>query len=232
MEVRHMCRKINVLGVHIDYMNVEASMNQIAEMMKNDRMNMVSMVTISTLMLARRDPVWKQYIEDMDLTVIGDDEILKAADIFSGRIMDEVEAHSFVNLFFNYMIRNQKQIFVLGETKKEVDGLKNYLQDAYPGILVAGDAVVEDSSSPEKYINEVNSLSVDVIVSGLSGFRQDMLAFENKSQLNSKLWLCLGKQPFIQSNAGLKVSRWSRLLMKNEFKRMVAKYKEKNCSTV
>lgn len=223
-----MCNKIDVLGVHIDYMDAESSMNRIAEMMKSDRMDMVSVVTMSTLMLARRDPVWKKYIEDMDLTVIGDDEILKAADILMGPIKEEVQNNKFIELFFDFMIQNQKQIFVLGETKEEVEGLRNYLHNDYPGIQIVGEAVVQDDASPEKYMNEINSLTVDVIVSGLSGFRQDMLAFENKSQLNSKLWLCLGKQPFIQSNAGLKVSLWSTLLRKNAFKRMVAKYKEEN----
>lgn len=225
-KVRLMCDKIDILGVHIDYYNVATSMERIAEMMKNDRMDTVGIVTMNTLLLAAEDPTWKQYLEEMDLTVIGESEVLKAAGIQEGQIAEEVEENEFIARFFWYMIQQQERLFVLGETKEEVEGLRTYLQDAYPGIEIVGGAVVEDDTPAEGVMNEINSLTVDVIVSGLQGHRQDRLAIENRSQLNSKIWFCLGEHPNIQTDAGLKVSWWSTLLKKNAFKRMVAKYNE------
>lgn len=221
-----MCEKTDVLGVHIDYCGVDTSMERIAEMMKNDRMETVGVVTMNTLLLAAEDPTWKQYLESMDLTVIGDSEVLKAAGIQQGEIAEEVKEDEFIARFFWYMIQQKERIFVLGETPEEVEGLRSYLEDTYPGIEVAGGAAVGEDTPPEGVMNEINSLTVDVIVSGLQGHRQDRLAIENRSQLNTKIWFCLGEHPNIQSNAGLKVSWWSTLLKKSAFKRMVARYKE------
>lgn len=221
-----MCEKTDVLGVHIDYCGVDTSMERIAEMMKNDRMETVGVVTMNTLLLAAEDPTWKQYLESMDLTVIGDSEVLKAAGIQQGEIAEEVKEDEFIARFFWYMIQQKERIFVLGETPEEVEGLRSYLEDTYPGIEVAGGAAVGEDTPPEGVMNEINSLTVDVIVSGLQGHRQDRLAIENRNQLNTKIWFCLGEHPNIQSNAGLKVSWWSTLLKKSAFKRMVARYKE------
>lgn len=221
-----MCEKTDVLGVHIDYCGVDTSMERIAEMMKNDRMETVGVVTMNTLLLADEDPTWKQYLENMDLTVIGDSEVLKAAGIQQGQIAEEVKGNEFIARFFWYMIQQKERIFVLGETPEEVEGLRSYLEDTYPGIEIAGTAAVGEDTPPEGVMNEINSLTVDVIVSGLQGHRQDRLAIENRSQLNTKIWFCLGEHPNIQSNAGLKVSWWSTLLKKSAFKRMVARYKE------
>lgn len=219
-----MCNKIDVLGVQIDYRNVDASMERITEMMKNDRLDTVGIVTMNTLLLAAEDPTWKQYLEEMDMTVIGDSEVLKAAGMQEGQIAEEVREDEFIARFFWYLIQQHNRIFVLGETKEEVEGLRTYLRDTYPGIEVVGGAAVEDDTPAEEVMNEINSLTVDVIVSGLQGHRQDRLAIENRSQLNSKIWFCLGEHPNIQTDAGLKVSWWSTLLKKNAFKRMVAKY--------
>lgn len=219
-----MCSKIDVLGVQVDYRNVEASMEQIAGMMGNDRLDIVGVVTMSTLMLAAEDPTWKKYLEAMDMTVIGETEVLGAAGITEGEVFEEVQENEFIARFFWYMIQQQNRIFVLGETEEEVEGLQTYLVDTYPGIEIVGNAVVEEETPVEGVLNEINSLTVDVIVSGLQGHRQDKLAIENRSLLSCKIWFCLGEHPNVQNDAGLKISWWSTLLKKNAFKRMVAKY--------
>ncbi len=94
-----MCSKIDVLGVQIEYCSVDASMERIAEMMKNDRLDTVGVVTMNTLLLAAEDPTWKQYLEDMDMTVIGESEVLKAAGIQEGQVWEEVEENEFIARF-------------------------------------------------------------------------------------------------------------------------------------
>ena len=75
-------------------------------------------------------------------------------------------------------------------------------------------------------INELNSFSPDVIISGLQGIRQDQFLMENRQKINGKIWLGLGEHPEIQNEAGLKVGWWSTLLKKTTFRRMVSKFKE------
>lgn len=223
-----MCQKIDVLGLKLDYLNVETFIEKIDELMKNEKLSLVSIVTMRTLLLADADPVWKRFLQETDLTVIGEMEVLKAAGSADGQIAEEVRNDEFVARFFWYLIQHHNTVFVLGESEEEVEGLHNYLLETYPDITVAGSAVAKDADTDVAVINEINSMTVDVVVSGLQGNKQNRIAIDNRSSLSSKLWFCLGEHPEVQTEAGLKSSWWSTLLEKNAFKRLVAKYKSKN----
>ena len=179
------------------------------------------------LMQASKEPTWKQYIEDLDLTVIGETEVLEAAGIDPETpSYEEVETNEFIARFFWGLIQKKSRIFVLGDTEEELQTLQKYLTETYPGIEIGGGAVVEtlEESAFDSLVNEINSQTTDVIVSGLAGTRQDHFVLENSSKISAKIWLSLGEHSTLQNEAGIKTSWWGTLLKKNTFKRMVTKY--------
>lgn len=120
----------------------------------------------------------------------------------------------------------KSRIFVLGDTGEELQTLQKYLTETYPGIEIGGGAVVEtlEESAFDSLVNEINSQTTDVIVSGLAGTRQDRFVLENSSKISAKIWLSLGEHSTLQNEAGIKTSWWGTLLKKNTFKWMVTKY--------
>ena len=223
-----MNEKINVLGVLVDCMNVDSEMEQIEEFMQNDHLNTVGIITMNTLLMAREVPRWKEYMENLDMGVPGEKEVLEAAGITGGQIYEEVEENEFFARLFWYLIRHDRKMFQQGASPEEVEALKGYLLETYPGIAIAGETadVVDGDVSTDRLVNEINSVSPDVIVSGLQGFRQDEFLLDNRQKINGKIWLGLGEHTEIRNEAGLKVSWWSTLLKKNTFRRLAAKYKE------
>ena len=139
---------------------------------------------------------------------------------------EEVETNEFIARFFWGLIQKKSRIFVLGDTEEELQTLQKYLTETYPGIEIGGGAVVEtlEESAFDSLVNEINSQTTDVIVSGLAGTRQDHFVLENSSKISAKIWLSLGEHSTLQNEAGIKTSWWGTLLKKNTFKRMVTKY--------
>ena len=228
MEMDDMCDKINVLGVKLDYLNVESEMERIMEFMRNDRLDTVGIITKNTLLLAEEDPWWKEYLETLDMSVPGEKEVLEAAGITGGQIYEEVEENEFFARLFWYLIKQEQKVFLLGESREEVEGLQRYLADTYPGIDIAGMTadVADEDTTIDHLANEINSVSPDVIISGLQGIRQNRFLMKNSQKINGKIWLSLGEHPDLQNEAGLKTSWWSTLLKKNTFRRLAAKFKE------
>ena len=220
--------KIDVLGVQIDYLNVDAEMEQIMAFMQNDFLNTVGIITMNALLTVKEAPQWKDYIENLDMSVPGEKEVLEAAGIDGGQIYEEVEENEFFARLFWYLISRDCRVFLLGGSQEEVEGLKKYLLETYPGLLIVGETAdtADGEVSTDHLVNEINSVSPDLIISGLQGFRQDQFLMENRQKINGKIWLGLGEHPQIQNEAGLKVSWWSTLLKKNTFRRLAAKYKE------
>lgn len=225
---RTMNSKINVLGVELDNYPVDEAMEIVSDYMQNDRLNTIGIVTMQMLMLAGEDEQWKAYLQDLDMSIIGETEILTAAGIEKdGTLYEEIETNEFIARLFWYLIQNQSRVFVLGEMEDEVRSLEKYLIETYPGIQVAGGAVVEtlDEAGVDSLLNEINSETADVIVSGLKGTRQDKFVMDNRSKISAKIWFSLGEHPTVQNEAGIKSSWWGNLLKKNTFKRMVTRYK-------
>lgn len=222
-----MSDKIEVLGIRLDYLNVDQEMERLADFMENDKLDSIGMITMNTLLLAEKEPDWKRYLENLDMSVISEKEILEAVDIVSGQVYEEVSENEFPARMFWYLINRNLRVFLLGETREEVEALEKYLLETYPGICIVGSAAdaADGEASADSTINEINSFSPDVIVSGLQGIRQDRFLMENRQKINGKVWLGLGEHPDIQNEAGLKVSWWSTLLKKTTFRRMAAKFK-------
>ena len=202
--------ELEILGVKLKHYRVDAAMEIAEEYLSNDKLNTIGIVTMQMLMQASKEPTWKQYIEDLDLTVIGETEVLEAAGIDPETpSYEEVETNEFIARFFWGLKTLQK-----------------YLTETYPGIEIGGGAVVEtlEESAFDSLVNEINSQTTDVIVSGLAGTRQDRFVLENSSKISAKIWLSLGEHSTLQNEAGIKTSWWGTLLKKNTFKRMVTKY--------
>ncbi len=83
---------------------------------------------------------------------------------------EEVETNEFIARFFWGLIQKKSRIFVLGDTEEELQTLQKYLTETYPGIEIGGGAVVEtlEESAFDSLVNEINSQTTDVIVSGLA----------------------------------------------------------------
>ena len=215
------------MAVKLKHYHVDAAMEIVEEYLSNDKLNTIGIVTMQMLMQASKEPTWKQYIEDLDLTVIGETEVLEAAGIDPETpSYEEVETNEFIARFFWGLIQKKSRIFVLGDTGEELQTLQKYLTETYPGIEIGGGAVVEtlEESAFDSLVNEINSQTTDVIVSGLAGTRQDRFVLENSSKISAKIWLSLGEHSTLQNEAGIKTSWWGTLLKKNTFKWMVTKY--------
>ena len=55
--------KISVMGVRLDYLNVESAMERIIEFIQNDRLDTVGIITMNMLLLTEENTRWKEYLE-------------------------------------------------------------------------------------------------------------------------------------------------------------------------
>ncbi len=219
--------KIEVLGIHIDYRNVDASMQCVSDFLQTDALNTVGIITMNALLAAAENPVQREYLEQLDLGVIGEKEVLEAAGITSGQIYEETEGDEFIARLFWKLITGNYTFFLLGENDEEVRALDTYVKETYPDIRVCGQASEpeEDQHSTDWIVNEINGSGADVIISGLKGSSQTAFLLENRKKINGKIWLSLGEHLHIQSEAGIKNTWFGTLLKKNSFKRLAAKFR-------
>lgn len=188
-----MVKKIDILGMEIDNYTVRESIMQVELYLNQTGMSVIETISMKMLNMAGEDECIRACIGQLNLAVIGENEILAAAGVASAQRKREILDHEFFREFMKRILRNHKKVFLLGEHTHEVDKLEAYLGEEYEKLIIAGRCAIEEKSGDaESVVNEVNGVSADVILSILPTPLQEHFLMENKLKLDAKIWYGLG----------------------------------------
>ena len=187
-------KKIDIMGIGLDNYTVRESMRQVENYLSNDVLNTIENISMQMLIASETDPVVHNVISELDLSVIGEKEILKAADADSMQRVQETEQNDFSYEFYRRIERNKRSIFVLGQTEEDVQKVKAELQEAFPKLILAGEYALENCvGNLDAVINEMNATTPDVIVSILPSPLQEHFFAEHKDKMSATIWFGMGE---------------------------------------
>lgn len=220
-----MLKKIDILGIEVDNYTVREAMMQVENYLDNTVMNTIETIDMKMLELAGRDETVRACMEQLDLAVIGEKEILIAADVHSSQRISETINHDFFREFIKRIIRNHKRVFLLAETIAQEEQLEHFLVGKYEQIEVAGHCAIEEKSNDfESVVNEINCASADVIFSILPSPLQEQFLTENKSKLDAKIWYGLSSDYALRSRISRISQIAGRLIHKKKLQSKLHKY--------
>lgn len=184
-----MQNKIDILGIEIDNYAVKDAVLFVERYLEGVGMKTIGTVSMRQLDLAGSDETVKEYIKQLDLAVIGEKEILLAAEISSIQRTNEIVEHSFFAEMMKRILRNRKKVFLLAENEAELAQMMEQLKRHYERLQISGSCSMEGAQrDTDRIINEINSASVDVVFSLLPSPEQEHFLMENKSKLDIKIW--------------------------------------------
>lgn len=216
--------KLNILGVLIDNYLASDIKSLIDEYLDNDCMNTISVIQASTLLKAVEDEEFKNNIEQMDLSVVNDSEILEVAGVEDEQILREASDKEFIFQFFKNVISREKTIYILGEKEQEVDKYMKLITKRYIGLNFAGKYAINGYNGDwDSIVNEINSVSPDVILSILPSPFQEKFVIANKNKISAKVWIGMGEDLEI-GDLSLKNNWLSRLIEKKILYNKVKNY--------
>ncbi len=223
-----MNRKINVLGVQIDNYTAKDAMRNAVQYLETDLISTVGILKVNTLISAGEVEELKDAVENLDMVVAGDEAILEAAGVTERKRIQEVQNQMFLKMLMRYMHKNRKRVFLLTESEEEADMFKRYLATNYGGIVVSGELVLNEESEQldDWIVNTINGLEIDCILASLSTSIQEPFIMRNRTLVNARLWLGLGKSVKLQSSKGIQTGFFKELIDKRIFKRKIEKHKK------
>ncbi len=185
-------KEINILGVAIKERSLKESLKLTETYLNNGALNTVLYVSSKLLLAAGKNPELKAWIEAMDLTVYAEADILRAANVVTSRRVREIENTSYMKEVVHKLHKGKKTVYLLTEKEEELLALEDYLKKLGPELQIAAenslDAMGEDT---DNLINHMNEVSANVIISMIPFPFQEKLMAENKSYINSEVWIAL-----------------------------------------
>lgn len=219
-----MDKKLKVLGVNIDNYYTSETAELINEYLNDECVNTIYVLQIPTLLNAADNDDFRQYIGQMDLTIAGCRAILEAAGLEDELSLREAEDKEFIVQFFRTVVKAKKTVYILGETVQAVDNYLNVITQRHAGLNIVGKYAVDGYEEDcDLIVNEINSVSPDVILSILRSPFQEKFISENKNKLSAKVYFALGSYTgFLDS--GIKKSWISKRIDKRILMSRVKKY--------
>lgn len=220
-----MIKKIEILGIQLDNYTVQEAMLQVEVYLNNTVMNTIEDISMEMLVLAGEDETLKECIEQLDLAIVSDKEILRAAGVNSVQRIRETAEHHFFEEFMKRIIRNSKTVYLFGETEQQTAQLETLLRQDYERLRIVGSFSLEACAGDfDGVVNEINIASPDVIFSVLSTPRQEYFLMENKSRMNAKIWYGLGSRYEKAHGVSCLKRFFRRLLHRGMLKSMLSRY--------
>lgn len=221
-----MIKKIDILGLKLDNYTVRESIRYVETYLSNDVLNTIESVTMKMLIASETDPVIREALSAMDLTVIVEPEIIQAAGAATMQRLQETKANDFAYEFFRRVERNKKSVFLLGETEEKVVHVKEQLQEEFPKLIFVGEYATKNCVGDlDAVINDMNVTSPDVILSVLPTPMQEHFLAEHKDKMNANIWYGMGEQGLQKKQRGIGHLIWKKMRMER-LRNSIDKYKE------
>lgn len=222
-----MSEKIEVLGIKIDNCTAKEAMQSAVEYMNMEAIHIIELATVDGLMQSEELDGMRSEIDDFHLILAGDKAILEAAGIEDHKRLQEVEKKVFLKLFFQYLHKNHKRIYLLGESEEECTSYYEYFAQHHKGAQIVGMAKISAADrADDMLVNAINGGEVDCVIASLSTPLQEDFIIRNKKLLNARLWLGIGKNhlPYEPEVSGF--GRVGRFIIRHIFKKEIEKRKK------
>ena len=188
-----MIKEITVAGIKLNSYTALENLTRIAKNLDEHVFTTIEEVNIRTLLLAKEDNVVKDVIEDLDVTVIAENEVWVAAGESTGLRRREVEKREFFVQLMHILERNKYSVYVLGNTIQEVAHTTEYILEEFSRLNIVGTVALEECvGADEGIINNINLCAPDVVISILPSPMQEHFLAEHKAMLSAKLWYGVG----------------------------------------
>lgn len=224
-----MIKKIEILGIQLDNYNIREAMRRVEAFLDDTTLRTIEEISMDTLVAAKEDEALKGFIEGLDLAVISDKEILREAGEDSSERMRETEERQFLAEFLKRVVRNGKSAYLFGETNEQLEELRGYLAENCGKLNLLGGFAMEDCLGDyDGAINEVNIASPDVVLSVLPSPEQEYFLLENRSKINTGIWVGLG-HGYEESRGVNQIWQFfQRLVQKVKLRSMISDYEQED----
>ncbi len=223
-----MIKKIDIMGIQLDNYTVREAIRQVEAYLSDNVLNTIESISMQMLLEAEQDEMVKEVVDSLDLSIIGEKEILQVAGVATMQRVKETEENDFAFEFFKRIERNKKSLFILGETDFRVARIKEEIEREFPKIEIVGEYAVENCvGNLEAVINDMNAMTPDVIVSVLPTPMQEHFFLDHRDKMNANIWYGAGSLGISRKHHGI-ASCFRRMMHLGRLKNSINKYNDRD----
>lgn len=220
-------KNINLLGIKLKDRYVKESLTLTDKFLSEGTAHIILYLTTPVLMEAVKNEDEKVWIESADLTLWGDTEILKAADVTAKARYREVQEKEFMKALLYKVVQANMPILVLSDTHEHTEELKKELLEIQEGIIISRTvAISEMEEKHEDIINEINMIAPKIIFMRMPFSLQQEWLVRSRQYINTEIWVGLPEDFRVLWRREMPIAKIGKKLQNLKFNKSVNKFKK------
>ena len=186
-----MDKTVQIMDLDVNIIDIDCFCQKIEGYLENDQLNVVLLASSQLFREAAENEYLRKLITRADALVPGEKTVLSLhhADLLQkGGII--VNYNSLVNVL-EYLKKAHYTAYIVARQQNEIDYIRHFFKEREYNISVVGERM-EQEFEDDAIINEINSLSPDILLVDLDTPLQEMWIMEHSTKVNVRLCVGLG----------------------------------------
>jgi len=181
-------RRLHILGVPVDALNMTAAVNHVSQMLSGDRTHTVLAVNPEKVIAAQRNDALLRALQNCDLLVPDGIGVVMAARLRDMGPIERVPGSELMPEICRLAAGGGHGVFLFGARPDIVARTAVLLEQAHPGLRVVGtrDGYIGETDM-DRLIDDINASGADVLFVALGSPRQELWIERYRARLRVKV---------------------------------------------
>ncbi|SFA98295.1 UDP-N-acetyl-D-mannosaminuronic acid transferase, WecB/TagA/CpsF family [Acetitomaculum ruminis DSM 5522] len=224
-----MKKKIDVMGIGMDFMDLKQVMLEIDSFMNDTVLNIVEIVSLETMALMGEHPEIRSCLNQANIVMPGERDILSFFGLEEEFKHQDFHIEGFFAEFVKQLEKNNRTVYVIASRQQQLDDCFEIINDNKYNINIVGSSIYDEKiHNSDVTVNDVNSLNPDVVLLLLSSPVCEMFINENRTRLLTRLVIATDNDPLLKKKDN-KISHFFRSIFnKSILKLSLSRYRGKD----
>ena len=186
-----MNRRVNILGVSVDCVNMKEALDKIEEIIERKAPSLIATANAEMIMFAQKDEELFQILNKSSLVIADGAGVVFAARYKKAFIKERVTGYDLVQNLLKISDEKDYKVFFFGTSELNIQEVKQNISLLYPRLNVVGTRNGFFSKEDEKeIIEQIKTANPDILLVGLGVPKQEKWIAVNLE--NIQVPVCIG----------------------------------------
>ena len=220
-------KKIDILGICVDNYTVRESLLRLDTFLGSTSLNIIETVTMEQMIASGECAVIKDCLKHVDLSIVGECEILTETGNATAQRMREIREQDFLRELLKRTVRGQKRVFLIAMTNLQVEQMQEYFSGLASRFQAVGSFALEESAEDmDNIVNEINGATPDIVISALTSPVEEEFILTHKDKIGTSVWYGI-RDSYCQNREKVQVKRTlKKLALRGRLRHSMSKYRQ------
>lgn len=227
-------QEFTIFGIRVKDYTQKETIKILSEYLDNGGLNTVSYLNTEILVEAEADEESKHGLTDLDMTIIAEPDIMKAANYVDHARLKEVGNGYIMKNLIHKIAKLRMEVYLITDSNQSMIELEKEIKELQPSIKICGRFILEEHqqevNQEDVMVNEMNDVTPTVIFSRLPFQKQLRIMSQNKKRINAELWVGLLQGVKLLGNKKHARTKINSFFYRKLFHRKIQRYKSDNAN--